>query len=228
MCVNVAKGLHKLYMYRIVYSDLKLDNVLVTPHTSAQSGPQGMSQSVVAKISDFGHSLLLYEDDEAKKDQKYGGTLAYNAPEIAKSYGLEYKLLNFRKCDVWTLGLLYWEALDNSSPYYKSTRIQDLIAITKTDSSSRSPSDHSASASKGSTSISKGTASTPESILGSLSTLASRLQEVGIDFLDSKSVGDLYTFEKGKLCKLFQATLDMDPDHRVADIPMLPLLLKDK
>jgi serine/threonine protein kinase len=195
MCVNVARGLHELHMCGIVHGDLKLDNVLVTAHTSAQSGPQGMSQSVVAKISDFGHSLLLYEDDEAKEDQKYGGTLAYNAPEIAKSHGLEYESLNFRKCDVWALGLLCWEALDNGSPYYKSTRIQDLIAITRTDSSSRSPSDHSASASKGSTSTSKGTASTPESILGSLSTLASRLQEVAIDFLDSESVGDLYTFE---------------------------------
>jgi hypothetical protein len=167
----------------------------VSPYISAQSGPQGMSQWVVAKISDFGHSLLRYKDDEAKEDQKHGGTLACNAPEIAKSHGLEYESLNFRKCDIWALGLLCWEALDNGSPYCQSTRIQYLIAIKKTKSSSRSPSDYSASASKGSTSARKGTASTPESILGSLSTLASRLQEVAIDFLDSESVGDLYTFE---------------------------------
>lgn len=226
MCVNVARGLHELHLCGMAHGDLKLDNVLVTPHTSAQSGPQGLSQSVVAKISDFGHSLLLYEDDDAKEDQKYGGTLAYNAPEIARSHGLEYETLNFRKCDVWSLGLLCWEALDHGSPYYKSSRIQDLIAFTKTDS--RSTSDHSASASKGSTSTSKGPLSTTESILGSLSTLSSRLQEVATEFLDSETVGDLYSFEKGKLRELFQATLDVDPDKRVADIPMLPLLLKNK
>jgi serine/threonine protein kinase len=227
MCVNVARGLHELHLCGMAHGDLKLDNVLVTSRTSAQSGPQELSsQSVVAKISDFGHSLLLYEDDEAKDDQKYGGTLAYNAPEIVRNHGQDYKKLNFRKCDVWALGLPCWEALENGSPYYKSARIQNLIAFTKTDS--RSTSDHSADASKGSTSTSKRTASTTESILGSLSMLSDRLQEVVMDFLDSETVGDLYSFEKGKLRMLFRATLDVDPDQRVADIPMLPLLLKNK
>jgi hypothetical protein len=80
---------------------------LVTPQVSAQSGPEGLSaQPVLAKISDFGHSLLLYEDDKAKDDQKYGGTLAYNAPEISRGHGLDYDSeLSQMRC--WALGLLY-------------------------------------------------------------------------------------------------------------------------
>jgi serine/threonine protein kinase len=224
MCVNVARGLHELHLCGMAHGDLKLDNVLVTPQVSAQSGPEGLlAQSVVAKISDFGHSLLLYEDDEAKDDQKYGGTLAYNAPEISRVHGLDYDSLNFRKCDVWALGLLCWEALDHGSPYYRSARIQDLVSITKPDS--RVPTNDSPSTSKG---TSRGTASTTESILESLSIIAGRLQEVALDFLESETVGDLYSFEKGKLRELFQATLDVNPDQRVADIPLLPLLLKAK
>lgn len=251
MCVNVARGLHELHLCGMAHGDLKLDNVLVTPLSPGQSGGvrdlTASDEGVVAKISDFGHSLLLYEDDEAKDDQKYGGTLAYNAPEIARCHGSDYKSLNFRKCDVWALGLLCWEALDNGSPYYKSERIQELIALNKTDSrsgwhSSEAPSQSSTavgnnstsatktstSASKGSSGTSRGTASTAESILHSLSTLSDRLQSVALDFLDSEAVGDLYSFEKGKLRELFQATLDVDPEKRVADIPMLPLLLKNR
>jgi len=39
-----------------------------------------------------------------------------------------------------------------------------------------------------------------------------------MNFLDSETVGDLYTFEKGKLRELFQATLNVNSDKRVADI----------
>jgi serine/threonine protein kinase len=231
LCVNVARGLHELHLCGIVHGDLKLDNVLVTPH--GPQDPSASAPSVVAKISDFGHSLLLYEDDEAKDDQKYGGTLAYNAPEISKAHGADYISLNFRKCDVWALGLLCWESLDNGSPYYKSERMQELIALHKTDS--RSASLNSAGQSKGSAGTSKtsgerskGTASTTESILGSLPLLADRLQEAALDFLQSGAVEDLYSSEKGKIRKLFRATLDVEPDKRVADIPMLPLLLKTR
>lgn len=228
MCVDVARGLNELHQCGIVHGDLKLDNVLVTPHTSAHSRPRGLSsQPVVAKISDFGHSLLLYEGDEAKNDQKYGGTLAYNAPEISRSHSGDKRSLNFRKCDVWALGLLCWEALDHGSPYYKTPRIQELIHFAKSDSRDTSSNAATSSKSSGKT-ASRGTTSSAENLLERLSTIAERLQEVVLDFLDSEAVIDLYSYEKNKLRELFQATLDIDPDRRVADIPMLPLLLNTK
>jgi hypothetical protein len=113
--------------------------------------------------------------------------------------------------------------LDHGSPYYRSAHIQDLVSFVKPDS--RVATNDSASTSKG---TSRGTASTTESILESLLIIGGRLQEVALEFLESEAVGDLYSFEKGKLRELFQATLDVNPDQRVADIPLLPLLLKVK
>lgn len=217
LCENVARGLHELHLCGMVHGDLKLDNVLVTPYTSAASTLNSTSsQTVVAKIADFGHSLLLYGDDDAKEVQTYGGTLAYNAPEISKCKTAGYENLNFRKCDVWALGLLCWEALDNGASYYKSPRIQELIAFSKTDS--RSASVNSESTSK----------VTTESILENLVFVAAKLQDVTRQFLYSDTVKDLYSFDRTKAQELFQATLEADPDKRVADIPMLPLLLKSK
>lgn len=217
LCVNVARGIHELHLCGMAHGDLKLDNVLVSSATSAEANPNvTVSQIVVAKIADFGHSLLLYEDGDAREDQRYGGTLAYNAPEIAARSDIDRGRLNFRKCDVWALGLLCWEALDNGSSYYKSSRIQELIMFSKTDS--RSSSDNSVSASK----------NTTGSVLESLSSFSGRLKELALEFLESEVVQDLFTFERAKLKELFLATLAEDPDSRVADIPMLPLLLKTK
>lgn len=112
LCRDVVHGLESLHIAGIAHGDLKLDNVLVSPQTRA-------------RISDFGHSLHIYEgqgDTSAK--QRYGGTIAYNAPEILGDDEDERDNINFQKCDVWSLGLLCWEVLIDGCPYYYSDQVR--------------------------------------------------------------------------------------------------------
>jgi serine/threonine protein kinase len=62
---DVAAGLMALHACGIVHGDLKLDNVLVFPSWDRPSG-------TVAKLCDFGHSILLTGDNERKR--RYYGT----------------------------------------------------------------------------------------------------------------------------------------------------------
>lgn len=62
---DVASGLMVLHHCGIVHGDLKLDNVIVFPSLDRPAG-------YIAKISDFGHSILLNSDDDPRL--KYCGT----------------------------------------------------------------------------------------------------------------------------------------------------------
>jgi serine/threonine protein kinase len=62
---DVACGLTALHQCGIVHGDVKLDNVIVFPSLDRPSGS-------IAKICDFGHSLLL--DSDSERQLKYVGT----------------------------------------------------------------------------------------------------------------------------------------------------------
>ena len=62
---DVACGLMALHQCGIVHGDVKLDNVIVFPSLDRPSG-------CIAKICDFGHSLLL--DSDSERQLKYFGT----------------------------------------------------------------------------------------------------------------------------------------------------------
>jgi serine/threonine protein kinase len=63
---DVAAGLMALHDCGIVHGDLKLDNVLAFPSRDRPS-------NAIAKICDFGHSLVLSQDE----NQRYYGTSRY-------------------------------------------------------------------------------------------------------------------------------------------------------
>jgi serine/threonine protein kinase len=65
---DVAAGLNALHLCGIVHGDLKLDNVIVFQSWDRPAG-------AVAKICDFGHSILPTSGD--KMPPKYYGTLLY-------------------------------------------------------------------------------------------------------------------------------------------------------
>ena len=64
---DVAMGVHSLHEAGIVHGDMKLENVLVFQSWDRPAG-------VTAKISDFGHSLLIGGANTPKTSHVYHGT----------------------------------------------------------------------------------------------------------------------------------------------------------
>ncbi|KAL8664455.1 MAG: hypothetical protein Q9202_003005 [Teloschistes flavicans] len=112
LALDCAVGLQALHHSGIVHGDLKIDNVLV--FDCAGERPQ------VAKLADFGASIfdVDFEDGFAK----YRGTARYNAPEQEGRLG-SHSWRNsqtreaFLKADVYSMGLLLWEAMNNGDDF---------------------------------------------------------------------------------------------------------------
>ncbi|KAF2806412.1 kinase-like protein, partial [Mytilinidion resinicola] len=136
LCQDVARGLHALHVSGIAHGDLKLDNVLAAAISDSSDSDnatevpdvEGRRFGVVARLSDFGHSLrILYNEEAPEYLQRYGGTLVYNAPEVQQSRHSNSPTLNFRKCDMWSLGLLCWEVFRDGNPYFRCDLIHQRI-----------------------------------------------------------------------------------------------------
>ena len=125
LCSDVAQGLEVLHSSMIVHGDIKQDNILAFPH------PQ---RRFIAKISDFGHSLL------GSDQPVYRGTAIYNAPEVhlqgssAASTSVQMPSMipsdQFPKCDIFSYGLLVFEILNGGQRYYsfpESIPFQEIL-----------------------------------------------------------------------------------------------------
>ncbi|KAF2848106.1 ankyrin [Plenodomus tracheiphilus IPT5] len=101
LIANVATGIHALHLAGVIHGDVKLDNVLVV---DAPSAP-------LAKLCDFGHSVVIGPDSDTHRSALYRGTNRYNAPEVFLQSEKRILQTEMRKCDVWAFGLLAWEVL---------------------------------------------------------------------------------------------------------------------
>ncbi|KAK4210138.1 kinase-like domain-containing protein [Rhypophila decipiens] len=106
---DISMGLEMLHRCQLVHGDMKLLNILVFRDS-------GTGRGVVAKLSDFGGTLT---DFDLEPEQIYRGSNGYRAPELTNH--LSMGLAELQKCDIFALGLCFWEILDNGEPYYKST-----------------------------------------------------------------------------------------------------------
>lgn len=95
---QVASGLAYLHEQKIMHRDIKGGNVLV-------------SEKGVAKLSDFGTSMMLADVTTAAGAKTLCGTPYYMAPEVMKGevYG--------RKADVWSFGGLVLQMATGSPPW---------------------------------------------------------------------------------------------------------------
>lgn len=102
-CRDVARGLEALHSCNIAHGDVKMENTLVF----AISG----TDSYIVKLSDFGHAII-------NGNTRYLGTELLSAPEVRKQElgGLQSLAQHF-KCDIFSYGLLVWEALQDGQRY---------------------------------------------------------------------------------------------------------------
>jgi serine/threonine protein kinase len=115
LCADVGQGLYALHQAGIVHGDVKIENALVFRCNLASRG-------VVAKLSDFGASVFALPDIP---DFPYSGTPLLNAPEIrqntsstsAGDQSEEDLKAGYKRCDIFSLGLLVWEVLLDGRRY---------------------------------------------------------------------------------------------------------------
>ena len=103
-CLDISLGLEMIHSCEMVHGDLKLVNILVFEEGDSK---------LTAKISDFGCTLTDFNDNVS---QRYRGTARYRAPELSDRPSLG--LLDSQRCDVFALGLCFWEILNNGKPYF--------------------------------------------------------------------------------------------------------------
>ncbi|KXH30172.1 serine/threonine protein kinase [Colletotrichum simmondsii] len=105
---DIASGLAKLHSCGIAHGDIKLENTLVFDGNKGQ---------LIAKLSDFGHSILDLYDSEGPQGV-YLGTPLMNAPEVRTRRHALHHAQDFFKCDIFSFGLLIWELLLDGKHYF--------------------------------------------------------------------------------------------------------------
>ncbi|KRX08092.1 Protein kinase-like domain [Pseudocohnilembus persalinus] len=118
---QISAGCAYLYNKGIYHRDLKPENILL--------------HNKKAKIADFGFSKVI---EQEKKDQSVNqtsvGTPFYMAPQILS--GEQYSI----KCDVWSLGIMFYQILYGYLPWIENTNIQELLKKIKNQKLSFAPS----------------------------------------------------------------------------------------
>lgn len=121
---QIASGLSFLHKHNIVHLDIKLQNIMLT-------------NSKQIKIVDFGFACLTElddDDDEEYIDSICGqglevGSPRYKSPELFK--GIVYEEEEYKKSDVYSLGVIFYEIWSEQKSYKDARNFQDVVNMKK-------------------------------------------------------------------------------------------------
>lgn len=102
---DILRGLQELAKYGIIHRDLKPANILI-------------SKENVFKITDFGFARMVEKTDYLMTSLV--GTPLYMSPQILR------RTMYTAKCDVWSIGLIFYELIYGQTPW-PSNSIIDLV-----------------------------------------------------------------------------------------------------
>src|SRR5690606_22316719 len=101
--LGILNGIAHLHHSNILHRDLKPSNILIEIDRS---------DNYVPKITDFGLSKLLGNEDASLISNSFaGGTLDYSSPEQLHGYKLKYN------SDLWSFGVIAYDVLTGEKPF---------------------------------------------------------------------------------------------------------------
>ncbi|KRX01240.1 Protein kinase-like domain [Pseudocohnilembus persalinus] len=119
---QLQEGFKPLYENNIMHRDIKPENILL--HNGK------------CKISDFGLSKMLTEYEyEENKTHSLCGSPSYMAPELLQQYvklqmngnQANMKLKYNPKCDVWSMGMVFYQMLVGTKPFSQSNKNSNVL-----------------------------------------------------------------------------------------------------
>lgn len=116
----MAKAIEYLHRQRIIYRDLKSENVLVWEMPPPFVHSDQASQAVHVKVADYGISRLTLPSGT----KGFGGTEGFMAPEIMRHNGEEEYT---EKVDCFSFGMFLYELLTLHQPFEGHESVKECI-----------------------------------------------------------------------------------------------------